>query len=212
VNVLDGHRIIPVVVVQDPVTAVPLGEAMAAGGLPIAEITFRTAGAVDAIRAMAGVPGMLVGAGTVVSARQVDEAADAGARFVVSPGLNASVVHRALERNLAVLPGAVTPSEIMAALELGLTTCKFFPASSFGGASTLAALAQPFPAVSFVPTGGIGPANLGRYLGLSNVAAIGGSWMVPAAAIAAGDFGTVRRLCREAVDLAMAGTGVGGDA
>jgi Entner-Doudoroff aldolase len=208
-SVLDGHRIIPVVVVKDPKTAVPLAEAMAAGGLPIAEVTFRTPAAVDAIRAMAGIPEMLVGAGTVVTAEQVDIAADAGAVFVVSPGLNADVVRRARERQLTVLPGAVTPSEIMAALALGVNTCKFFPASSFGGVGTVSALAHPFPSMSFVPTGGIGPADVGRYLELPNVAAIGGSWMVPSAVIADGDYATITRLCREAMDLVKASTRVG---
>ena len=147
---------------------------------------------------------MLVGAGTVITPAQVDDAADAGAQFIVSPGLNADVVLRAKYHGLPIYPGAVTPSEIMAAMDLGLTTVKFFPANLHGGPSALAALGAPFPQIRFIPTGGVTAANVSEYLSLPNVAAVGGSWMVPSQAIEAGDFNRILQLCRQAVDAAAA--------
>lgn len=192
--------LIPVVVLRDATHAPVVGGALLAGGIRVAEVTFRTAAAADAIRRMtAAEPSLLVGAGTVLTPAQVDQAVDAGARFIVSPGLDAAVVRRAQHHGLAVYPGAVTPSEIMAALDLGLTTLKFFPAQAYGGPAALTALGAPFPQVRFIPTGGVGAANLGEYLCLPNVAAVGGSWMVPAAAVDTGDAETVRRLSAEAV-------------
>jgi 2-dehydro-3-deoxyphosphogluconate aldolase/(4S)-4-hydroxy-2-oxoglutarate aldolase len=195
-------RIIPVVVIRDADQAVPLGEALVAGGVPVAEVTFRTAAAAQAIRRLAGVEGLLVGAGTVVSVDQVDQAVEAGARFVVCPGLSAAVVRRAQQHGLPVFPGAVTSTEIMAALDLGLTTLKFFPAGLFGGLAALRALGSPFSQVRFIPTGGITAANLADYLALPNVAAVGGSWMVKESAIAAGDFGAIRAACAQAAAVA----------
>jgi len=192
-------KIIPVVVLEDAEQAVPLARALVAGGITVAEVTFRTAAAADAIRRMSEVPEMLVGAGTVLTPEQVDEAADAGARFIVCPGFLPSVVERSIERGLVVVPGAVTPSEIMSALALGLTTLKFFPANVYGGVSALAGLAAPFPQVRFVPTGGVSSANLAEYLALPNVAAVGGTWMVKPDLIASGDFEAVESLSREAV-------------
>lgn len=192
-------RIVPVVVLNDAARADGLAEALVAGGLPVAEVTFRTEAAAASIEVMARRGDITVGAGTVLTPARVDQAADAGARFVVSPGLSATVVQRAQERGMAVFPGAVTPSEIMAALELGITTCKFFPASIYGGVAALKALAGPFGGVSFIPTGGVTAKNLADYLALPNVAAVGGSWMVSADLIDAGDFDTVRRLTEEAV-------------
>ncbi|MHA6523044.1 bifunctional 4-hydroxy-2-oxoglutarate aldolase/2-dehydro-3-deoxy-phosphogluconate aldolase [Tessaracoccus sp. G1721] len=192
------NRIIPVVVINQAERAAALGEALVAGGIPIAEVTFRTEAAPEAIRRMSANPALLVGAGTVLSVAQVDQAVDAGARFIVSPGFSAAVVQRAQHHGLPVFPGAVTPSEIMAALDLGLTTLKFFPANIYGGAAALKALGAPFPQVRFIPTGGVSAANLETYLTLPNVAAVGGSWMVPAAAVDAGDMDTVRTLCAEA--------------
>lgn len=191
------NRIIPVVVINQADRAESLGEALVAGGIPIAEVTFRTAAAPEAIRRMSANADLLVGAGTVLSVAQVDQAVDAGARFIVSPGFSAEVVRRAQHHGLPVFPGAVTPSEIMAALDLGLTTLKFFPANIYGGAAALKALGAPFPQVRFIPTGGVSAENLGTYLTLPNIAAVGGSWMVPASAIDAGDMDTVRRLCTE---------------
>ncbi|MCC6495513.1 MAG: bifunctional 4-hydroxy-2-oxoglutarate aldolase/2-dehydro-3-deoxy-phosphogluconate aldolase [Propionibacteriaceae bacterium] len=201
---LSDHRIIPVVVIDDAHSAKGLGEALVRGGIPIAEVTFRTSAAPDAIRVMSENPDIFVGAGTVLTVAQVDEAAAAGAKFIVSPGFSRAVVERSVELGLPVIPGAVTPSEIMAALDLGLTTCKFFPAGIYGGIPALKALGNPFPQVSFVPTGGVSASNLTDFLALPNVIAVGGSWMVPTAAIAAGDFEQVRALCATAA-AAMAG-------
>ncbi|WP_337062395.1 bifunctional 4-hydroxy-2-oxoglutarate aldolase/2-dehydro-3-deoxy-phosphogluconate aldolase [Kineococcus sp. G2] len=195
-------RLVPVVVLDDAAHAAPLADALAAGGLPVAEVTFRTPAAADAVRAMTDRGGVLVGAGTVLSARQVDEAVAAGARFVVSPGLSRAVVERCREHGVAVLPGAVTATEVQAALELGLEVLKFFPAATSGGPAAIAALAAPFGTVRFVPTGGIGPDDLGRYLALPAVAAVGGSWMVPRERVAAGDFAGITKLTADAVALA----------
>lgn len=191
-------RLVPVVVLDKVEDAIPLGEAMAAGGIKVAEVTLRTAAGVDSIRAMAGLPDFLVGAGTVINAQQVDQAVDAGARYIVSPGLLPEVVHRSRERGVTVVPGTVTPTEIMQALSLGLDTLKFFPASVYGGAAALKALGAPFPQVRFIPTGGISAGNLTEYLSLPNVRAVGGSWMVAPTLIRQGRFDEITRLSHEA--------------
>ncbi|MGC3995275.1 MAG: bifunctional 4-hydroxy-2-oxoglutarate aldolase/2-dehydro-3-deoxy-phosphogluconate aldolase [Propionicimonas sp.] len=198
-SVLAEARIIPVVVINRANRAQALAEALVAGGIPFAEVTFRTDAAAASIRAMAADPSLCVGAGTVVTPAQVDEAADAGARFIVSPGFSAAVVRRAQEHGLPFFPGAVTPTEIIAALDAGLSTLKFFPAGLYGGPAALTALGAPFPQVRFIPTGGVSAANLSEYLSLPNVAAVGGSWMVPADAVDAGDVPTITRLCAQAV-------------
>jgi 2-dehydro-3-deoxyphosphogluconate aldolase/(4S)-4-hydroxy-2-oxoglutarate aldolase len=198
---LGRTRLVPVVVLDDARDAAPLAGALVAGGLPVAEVTFRTPAAADAIKAMADRGDILLGAGTVLTPAQVDEAVAAGASYVVSPGLSRAVVERCRERGVLALPGAVTATEIQAALELGLDTVKFFPAGTSGGAPAMAALAGPFGGVRFIPTGGIGPANLHEYLAIDAVVAVGGSWMVPRERIRAGDFETVRRLTAEAVAL-----------
>lgn len=203
---LAQHRIIPVVVVNDAARADGLAHALLDGGLPVAEVTFRTKAAPEAIRAMSKHDEMLVGAGTVLTPEQVDVAVDAGARFIVSPGLSAEVVGRAGQRGVPVIPGAVTPSELMAAQALGLTTVKFFPAGTYGGVSAIKALHAPFRDLQFIPTGGVSLANLADYLSLPYVPAVGGSWMVPADAVDAGDFDLVARLCGEAVSAAAAAT------
>ena len=164
VSDLVTHRIIPVVVVNDAARADGLAQALLEGGLPVAEVTFRTTAAPEAIRAMSKQADLLVGAGTVLTPEQVDVAVDAGARFIVSPGLRADVVERAQQRGVPVIPGAVTPSELMAAQALGLTTVKFFPASTYGGASAIKALHAPFRDLQFIPTGGVSLANLADYL------------------------------------------------
>jgi 2-dehydro-3-deoxyphosphogluconate aldolase/(4S)-4-hydroxy-2-oxoglutarate aldolase len=173
------HGVLPVVVADDRDCAGSLGDALVAGGLPLAEVTFRTPAAADVVRLLAERGDILVGAGTVLTPDQVDAAVDAGAAFIVSPGLSRAVVDRCLERGVLPIPGAVTATEVQAALELGLNTVKFFPAESAGGATAIAALAAPFAGVSFVPTGGIGTANVSSYLALPSVIAVGGSWMVP---------------------------------
>jgi 2-dehydro-3-deoxyphosphogluconate aldolase / (4S)-4-hydroxy-2-oxoglutarate aldolase len=200
-SALSSTRLVPVVVLDDARDAAPLAGALVAGGLPVAEVTFRTAAAGDAIRAMADRGDVLLGAGTVLTPAQVDEAVAAGASYVVSPGLSRAVVERCGEHGILALPGAVTATEIQAALELGLDTVKFFPAGTSGGAPAIAALAGPFGGVRFIPTGGIGPANLHEYLDIDAVVAVGGSWMVPRERIRAGDFGTIQRLTADAVAL-----------
>jgi 2-dehydro-3-deoxyphosphogluconate aldolase / (4S)-4-hydroxy-2-oxoglutarate aldolase len=194
-----GQRVVPVVVLDDADRAEGLADALVAGGLHVAEVTFRTAAATEAIRRMAKHPEFVVGAGTVVRAEQVDQAVDAGARFVVSPGLSPAVVARARERGIDVLPGVVTPSEVITALDLGLSTLKFFPAAQYGGVATLKALASPFPDVRFIPTGGVSLANLSDYLALPTVPAVGGSWMVPRDLMAAGDFAAITELTTQTV-------------
>lgn len=193
--------VVPVVVVEETKHAVPLARALTAGGLPVAEVTFRTKMAVESLRAMSEVEGMLVGAGTVISVPQVEQAVDAGARFIVSPGLLPSVVTRCQELGVPLFPGAVTPSEIMQALDLGLTTCKFFPAATHGGPDALRALGGPFQKVQFIPTGGVKPGNLGDYLTLPNVAAVGGTWVASPDLLKAGEFDRIQDIASQAVSL-----------
>lgn len=187
-------RVVPVIVIDDPDDAGPLGAALAAGGLPCAEITFRTAAAGEALRRItAEHPDFLVGAGTVLTARQADEARRAGARFVVSPGFNPAVVDHCLEHALPIYPGVCTPTEIEAALQRGLSVLKFFPAEPMGGVAFLKAISAPYGAVEFIPTGGIGPEKLPDYLALDRVVACGGSWMAPAEWIRAKEFERIRQ-------------------
>lgn len=199
-----SSRIVPVVVVRDAARAAGLADALVAGNLPVAEVTLRTAAAPEAIATMAKNSDLLVGAGTVLTATQVDLAVDAGARFLVSPGYSAEVVARAAERGVPVVPGTVTPTEVITAMAAGLELLKFFPASNYGGAGTLKAFSSVFSQVRFIPTGGVSASNLGDYLSLPNVPAVGGSWMVPPDVVDAGDFATIERLSAEAVAAAAA--------
>lgn len=201
-SALSSTRLVPVVVLDDAARADALAGALVHGGLPVAEVTFRTSAARDAIRAMADRGDILVGAGTVLTPTQVDQAVAAGARFVVSPGLSRAVVERCQDHGVLALPGAVTATEVQAALELGLTTLKFFPAGTSGGPAAIKGLSAPFGQVRFVPTGGVGPANLAEYLAIPSVAAVGGSWMVPRDLIAAGDTAAITSLTAAAVALA----------
>lgn len=196
---LSDARVIPLVVLDEVRDADPVGGALADGGLPVAEVALRTAAALDVIRALAARGDLLVGAGTVLTVAQVDEAVAAGATYIVSPGVSRAVVERCHELGVLSLPGAVTATEVQAALELGVDTVKFFPAVSLGGPAAITALAAPFSQVRFVPTGGIGPQSMGDYLALPVVAAVGGSWMVPQDRIRAGDLAAVRRLTAAAV-------------
>jgi len=197
-----GGRVVPVVVLEELETAVPVALALQAGGLPVAEVTFRTAVAVDAINRIAGDTDVLVGAGTVVRPEQVDEAVAAGARFIVTPGLSLRVIERCRELDVLVIPGVATATEVIAALDQGLDVLKLFPAEAAGGIALLRALRGPFPDVRFVPTGGISAANAALYLALPSVAAVGGSWMVAPELVAARDYAAVTRLAREAATLA----------
>jgi 2-dehydro-3-deoxyphosphogluconate aldolase/(4S)-4-hydroxy-2-oxoglutarate aldolase len=191
-------KLIPMVVMDKADQAAPFGEALAAGGLPVAEITFRTAAAETAIRTLAQRGDLLVGAGTVLTAEQADRAIDAGAQFLVAPGTNPPVIEHVLKRGAVMVPGVVTPSEIELAMSLGVTTLKFFPAETMGGVDTLKALAGPYPDVRFVPTGGITPELLPRYLKLPSVMACGGSWLAPREMLAAGKFDAIARLIEQA--------------
>ncbi len=192
--------VIPVVSLDRVESAVPLAEALLAGGLPCAEITFRTMAAEPAIRAISqSFPEILVGAGTVLNEEQVERAITAGAKFIVSPGFSRDVVNLCRQRNLPVFPGICTPTDVMMALEAELTILKFFPADAFGGLKTLKALSAPFPNIEFIPTGGISAANLEEYLSFSKVLACAGSWMVKSDLIAAGNFAEIKRLTEEAV-------------
>lgn len=202
--------LVPVVVLDDAADAVPLLTTLRDAGLPVAEITFRTAAAADALREVRdagltdGPDAVLLGAGTVTTVEQVDTAVAAGARFIVSPGFSPRIVRHCQDRGIAVVPGAVTATEIQACLELGLETLKFFPAATSGGPEAVRAFGGPFEAVRLIPTGGIGLGNLGSYLNLPNVSAIGGSWMVPRAAIQAKNFSLIRSLTEEAVAVVQA--------
>ncbi|HEU4808634.1 MAG TPA: bifunctional 4-hydroxy-2-oxoglutarate aldolase/2-dehydro-3-deoxy-phosphogluconate aldolase [Homoserinimonas sp.] len=196
---LAAIRVVPVVVLDDPEHAEPLADALVAGGLPCAEVTFRTPAAEAAIRALAGRTDILVGAGTIVTAAQVDRAVDAGARFLVSPGIGHDVLRRASERDIPVLPGVATASEAQTAVAAGLGRVKFFPAETTGGVGMLSALSAPFPGLRFMPSGGVNLANVTGYLAHPAVFAVGGSWMVPRDRIATGDFDAIRRLTAETV-------------
>ncbi|MFD7972190.1 bifunctional 4-hydroxy-2-oxoglutarate aldolase/2-dehydro-3-deoxy-phosphogluconate aldolase [Streptomyces clavifer] len=198
-SVLDLAPVVPVVVLEDAADAVPLARALVAGGLPAIEVTLRTAAALDAIRAIAAeVPGAVVGAGTVISARNVTETVSAGARFLVSPGWTDTLLDAMEASGVPFLPGVSTTSEVVALLERGVTEMKFFPAEAAGGTAYLKALSSPLPQARFCPTGGISPASAPAYLALPNVGCVGGSWMVPGDAIASKDWARVERLAREA--------------
>ncbi|HEV2735339.1 MAG TPA: bifunctional 4-hydroxy-2-oxoglutarate aldolase/2-dehydro-3-deoxy-phosphogluconate aldolase [Longimicrobiaceae bacterium] len=193
-------RIVPVIVIEDAEAAVPLARALVEGGLPCAEVTFRTAAAREALRRIAeAFPEMLVGAGPVLTPEQAAEAREAGAKFVVSPGFNAAVVDWCQDNGVPVFPGVCTPTEIEMALGRGLRTVKFFPAEPIGGLPYLKAIAAPYGTVEFIPTGGIGVAQLASYLGFGRVVAVGGSWMVSQEWIRAGDWDRIRGEVESAV-------------
>lgn len=194
--------LVPVVKINDAANAVPLAKALVAGGLPAAEITFRTAAAAESIRAIAeACPEVVVGAGTVLTTKQVDEAVAAGAQFIVSPGFNPKVVDYCLAHDILMAPGISDASGVEQCLERGLEVVKFFPAEQAGGLPYIKALAGPYADVRFMPTGGISPANLVSYLSCPAVFCCGGTWMVKEDLIDEGRFDEVERLCREAVEL-----------
>ncbi|SEF08579.1 bifunctional 4-hydroxy-2-oxoglutarate aldolase/2-dehydro-3-deoxy-phosphogluconate aldolase [Streptomyces sp. Ag109_O5-10] len=201
-SVLDLAPVVPVVVIEDAATAVPLARALVEGGLPVIEVTLRTPAALDAIRAVAAaVPDAVVGAGTVLTPEQVTECVAAGARFLVSPGWTDGLLAAMAASGVPYLPGVSTASEVVALLERGVREMKFFPAQAAGGTAYLRSLAGPLPRARFCPTGGIGPDNAREYLALPNVGCVGGTWMVPADAVAAGDWDRVRGLARAAAGL-----------
>ncbi len=197
-------RVIPVIVIDNAADAKPLAEALLAGGLPCAEVTFRTAAALEAIRAIAEIPGMLVGAGTVLKPEQAQAAADAGAQFIVTPGFNPRVVSYCVGHGIPITPGVSDPTSIEMALEHGLDVVKFFPAEACGGLSYLKAIAGPYSMMRFIPTGGIEPGNLGDYLAFPKVVACGGTWMVKADLLKNRDWAKITQLTKAAVELAQA--------
>ncbi|MDR2930859.1 MAG: bifunctional 4-hydroxy-2-oxoglutarate aldolase/2-dehydro-3-deoxy-phosphogluconate aldolase [Propionibacteriaceae bacterium] len=204
ISTMERTRIIPVVVLDDAADAVPLARALVAGGLPLIEVTFRTAAAADSIAAIAAeVPDAVPGAGTVINTAQVEAARRAGAQFLVSPGILPSVVQAAAAAELPIFPGATSATEIMTALDLGLDVVKFFPAEIAGGVKAIKALSGPFPQVRFIPTGGVNEANLTAYLGLSSVVAVGGTWMVGKPLVRAKAWDQITSLAAQAVSEAQ---------
>ena len=193
--------VIPVVAIERAKDAMPLADTLIEGGLPCAEITFRTDAAADAMRIMSKRGDILVGAGTVLTVDQVKIAMDAGARFMVSPGFNPKVAGYCVENNIVFTPGICTPSDIEAALDFDLNVLKFFPAEAFGGLSTLKAMSGPYTTVEFIPTGGINPQNLAEYLRFSKVVACGGTWIAKSSLITEGKFDDILRNTREAVKI-----------
>lgn len=192
--------IVPVIKIEDAKNAVPLCRALKNGGLPVAEITFRTAAAEEAIRLVSEqLPEVLVGAGTVLTTEQVDKAVAAGAKFIVSPGLNPKIVKYCVEHGIPITPGCANPSDLEQAIELGLDVVKFFPAEAAGGLAMIKAMSAPYGSLKFMPTGGIDAKNLNDYLSFGKILACGGSWMVKPELIEAGDFAAIERLTREAV-------------
>ncbi len=207
-QVLETLPVVPLVQAEDPSLAVDISRALVEGGLTVIEVVFRTARALECLRAVADdVPEIIAGAGTVLSAEQAQQAIDNGARFVVSPGLDDGVVETCQKADVPVYPGIYTPSEIQHACNLGLDVVKFFPASIAGGVPAINAVAGVFRSMKFIPTGGISAGNLADYLAVPSVLACGGSWLTPADAIAAGEFQTVTRLAEEAIKIARQAKG-----
>lgn len=199
-QILKTGPVVPVIVVNKLEHAVPMAQALVAGGVKVLEVTLRTPCAMDALKAMIkAVPEAIVGAGTVINTRQLKEVTDAGAQFVISPGITGSLLQAAVDGPVPLIPGISTVSELMVGMDYGLREFKFFPAEANGGVKALQAIAGPFPQVRFCPTGGISPKNYRDYLALSSVHCIGGSWLVPADALESGDYARITTLAREAV-------------
>ncbi len=197
------YGVVPVVVLEEAKDALPLAKALVEGGLPCAEVTFRTEAAEESIRLMSEkYPEMLVGAGTVLTTKQVDRAAAAGAKFIVSPGFDPEIVDYCLEKKIPVFPGCITPSEVAQAVKHGLEVVKFFPAEQAGGVAMIKAMAAPYTMVKFMPTGGISAKNLKDYLSFGKILCCGGSWMVKGDMIRNGEFDKIREMTKEAVELA----------
>lgn len=207
-KVLETVPVVPLIQADDPSIAVEVSRALAAGGLTVAEVVFRTDRALECLRAVADeVPEMIAGAGTVLSVEQAQQAIDNGAKFVVSPGLVDDVVATCQEADIPVYPGVFTPSEIQRAYNLGLDVVKFFPASIAGGIPAIKAVAGVFRTMRFMPTGGISAGNLAEYLAVPSILACGGSWLTPADAIAAGDYQIITKLADEAIEIARQARG-----
>ena len=194
-------KIIPVLVIEDAKNAQPLGESLVNNGLPVAEVTLRTSAALESIRTMSQIDGLITGAGTVLTIDHAKAAIDSGASFLVSPGLNEDVITYAQSVNVPIIPGVVTPTEVAHAIDLGLDFIKLFPAEAVGGAALLKAYASVYPNVKFMPTGGVSINNVSDYLSLPNVIACGGSWMAPANLLSNGDFAQINQLIQEAATI-----------
>ncbi|MGI5969205.1 MAG: bifunctional 4-hydroxy-2-oxoglutarate aldolase/2-dehydro-3-deoxy-phosphogluconate aldolase [Lachnospiraceae bacterium] len=200
---IEDIKIVPVVVLNDAENAKPLAKALCEGGLPCAEVTFRTGAAEESIRIMhEAYPEMIIGAGTVLTTEQVERAVSAGASFIVSPGFDPEIVDYCIEKSIPVFPGCITPSEIAQAVKRGLKVVKFFPAEQFGGVDTIKALAAPYVGLKFMPTGGINAGNIKDYLECKSIIACGGSWMVKGNIIEAKEFERIKEMTIEAVSLA----------
>ena len=200
-DIMRSARVIPVIAIDDPDHAVPLARALVAGGICVLEVTLRTAHGLAAIRAMAEVPGAIVGVGTLTQAAEFAAARDAGAVFGVSPGLTPALIEAARKSGLPLLPGVMTPSEVLAAREAGFRELKLFPAVPAGGVGMLNAIAGPIPDITFCPTGGISIDTAAQFLACKNVACVGGSWLTPKDALAAGDWARITELARAAAAL-----------
>lgn len=201
-EVMTTSPVMPVMVINQLDQAVPLAKALVEGGLKVLEITLRTPVALEAIRKIkAEVPGAIVGAGTIINTETLQQAIDAGAEFIVSPGVTDTLIAAALKTGVPILPGVATSSEVMKLLEMGVTAMKFFPAEAAGGIPMLKSFGGPLPQVTFCPTGGVNPKNAPEYLALKNVACVGGSWMAPAELVDAGDWDEIRRRAAEAAGL-----------
>lgn len=201
-NEIKKFGIVPVIVLEEEKNAIPLAKALCEGGLPCAEVTFRTKAAKESILRMTQTyPHMLVGAGTVLTINQVEEAMAVGAKFIVSPGFNPKVVEYCIKKEIPVLPGCITPSEVEQAIEHGLEAVKFFPAQAAGGINMIKAMSAPYGNMLFMPTGGISPNNVEEYLSFSKIIACGGSWMVKETLIEKQDFETIKQLTKEAVEI-----------
>ena len=198
---LEQGKLVPVIILDRAEDGAPLAEALIEGGLPVAEVTMRTPAALDAMKAINQYPDILLGAGTVCTADQVDQAVECGAKYIICPGIHEEVVERCLELNVLVFPGVITPSDIAKAMSYGLDLVKFFPAESFGGAPTLKAMSAPYHNMRFIPTGGIHAGNVMDYLSIASVAACGGSWMVDRNLIQGGHFSEITNRISNAVNL-----------
>lgn len=200
-NKISELKIVPVVKLDRASDAANLAQALIAGGLPVAEVTFRTDAAEESISIMSKIPGMLVGAGTITSIEQAERAIAAGAEFFVTPGFSRKITEFALSKKMPIFPGVCTPSEIMSIIEYGLPVAKFFPAEQYGGVATIKALLGPFPNMKFMPTGGVSPSNILDYLAVKQIVACGGSWMVKDSFVNEGKFDEITKMTSEAVEL-----------
>ncbi|MFW6344535.1 MAG: bifunctional 4-hydroxy-2-oxoglutarate aldolase/2-dehydro-3-deoxy-phosphogluconate aldolase [Sediminispirochaetaceae bacterium] len=200
-KIINECGIVPVITIHNAEEAVPIAGALLAGGIKVAEITFRTEAAEKALELICErVPDILAGAGTVRTIEQLEKALDAGARFIVTPGFGRRVTEAAVKRHIPIYPGVLTPGEIESVSEYGIRTLKFFPAESFGGTAALKAFAGPYPEIGFIPTGGVGPENFEKYLQLPNVRAVGGSWLTKPSKDGTLDYSLIEKRAREAMD------------